>query len=69
MTIQLQKGQRLVYQTDENGLYVGEAAADPDPQNSGNWLIPAGCVEAKPPAIPRGKVALWVGYKWRLIST
>lgn len=69
MTIQIQKGQRLVYQTDDNGFYVGEAAADPDPQNVGNWLIPSGCVEAKPPAIPRGKQAQWAGYKWKLINS
>jgi len=68
MSIQVGSGQRVVFQTDVNGFYVGEAVADPDPQNEGNWLIPAGCVEAKPPAIPRGKSAQWVGYKWKLID-
>lgn len=68
MVMLLQPGQRLVYQTDGQGFYVGEAAADPDPQNIGNWLIPAGCVEMKPPAITGGKRPQWVGYKWKLIS-
>lgn len=68
MDIPIQAGQRPVYQTDDDGFYVGETVADPDPQNIGNWLIPAGCVEAKPPSIPRGKKAQWVGYKWKLIS-
>ena len=68
MAIELQEGQRLVYQTDANGLYVGEAIADPDPQNIGRWLIPAGCVEVKPPLFTGGKVAKWVGYKWKLIN-
>lgn len=68
MTIKLQFGQRLVYQTDESGLYVGEAAADPDPMNLGNWLIPSGCVEEAPPKITGGKRPQWVGYKWKMVS-
>ena len=68
MAIQLHEGQRRVYQADERGFYVGEAAADPDPQNRGSWLIPAGCVEVAPPFIPRGQNAQWVGYKWKIIS-
>jgi len=68
MSTQLQQGQRVVYQTDPLGFYVGTAAADPDPQNVGGWLIPAGCVEQKPPAITGGKRPQWVGYKWKMIS-
>lgn len=68
MATQIHKGQRLVYQTDDSGFYVGEAAADPDPQNPGKWLVPAGCVEVEPPVIPRGKKAQWVSYKWKLIN-
>jgi hypothetical protein len=68
MTIHLHEGQRVVYQTDADNFYIGKAAADPDPQNPGKWLIPAGCVEAAPPVIPRGKMAQWAGYKWKLIS-
>lgn len=68
MEIQIKNCQRLVYQTDGSGFYVGQTAADPDPKNPGNWLIPAGCVEVAPPAMPHGKVAQWVGYKWKLIN-
>lgn len=60
--------QRVVYQADADGVYVGESVADPDPKNSEQWLIPAGCVEMKPPEIPRGKKAQWVGYKWKVID-
>jgi len=67
MKIQIQAGQRVVYQTDLAGYYVGEAAADPDPQNPGNWLIPAGCVETKPPDSRADKKYQWVGYKWKAI--
>lgn len=68
MSTQLSNGQRLVYQMDESGFYVGETTADPDPQHAGSWLIPARCVEIKPPVIPRGKAAQWSGYKWKIIS-
>lgn len=68
MGIQLHEGQRLVYQTDEQGFYVGEAVADPDPKNAGNWLIPAGCVETKPPFLVGGRRLQWAGYKWKSID-
>lgn len=68
MTIKLEFGQKLVYQTDESGFYVGETAADPDPLTEGHWLIPAGAVELKPPAITGGWRAQWMGYKWRLVT-
>ncbi|WP_223535263.1 hypothetical protein [Pseudomonas sp. GL-B-16] len=61
-------GQKVVYQTDGEGMYVGTSVADPDPMNEGHWLIPAGCVEMKPPTITGGKLPKWVGYKWKLIN-
>ncbi|MNF09860.1 hypothetical protein D3C80_2106350 [compost metagenome] len=66
--MKLHPGQRLVYQTDGQGFYVGEAAADPDPMNEGQWLLPAGCVNEKPPTITGGKRPQWVGYKWKMSS-
>lgn len=69
MAIKLAFGQKAVYQTDANGCYVGETAADPDPLTEGRWLIPAGAVEIPPPSdIPHGKIAQWSGYKWKIIS-
>lgn len=67
MEIQIQAGQRVVYQTDSAGYYVGEAVADPDPQNPGHWLIPAGCVEAKPPETRGDKRYHWATYKWKAV--
>lgn len=61
-------GQKVVYQTDSAGMYVGTTTADPDPMNEGHWLLPAGCVDVKPPKITGGKTPQWVGYKWKLIS-
>lgn len=61
--------QLKVYQTDANGFYVGVTFADPDQMIPGNWLVPAGAVEMAPPAIiPAGKIAQWVGYRWRLVD-
>lgn len=60
--------QKTVYQYDANGLYVGETKADPDPEVPSNWLMPAGTTEIKPPLFTGGKVAKWVGYKWKLIN-
>lgn len=61
-------GQKVVYQTDGNGYLVGETAADPDPMRPGFWLIPGGCVEMAPPIIKGGKVAQWIGYRWKMVE-
>lgn len=60
--------QKIVYQCDKDGFYVGEAMADADPVVAGNWLMPAGTTDVKPPKLTFGKVPKWVGYKWKLIS-
>lgn len=54
-----------VYQT-EDGLYVGEGVADPDPVTPGEWLIPGGAVLEAPPTPPVGKRARWIGDRWKL---
>ena len=64
----LHPGQKIVYQADADGLFVGETTADPDPLNPGQWLVPAGCYEIAPPILTFGKTPKWVGYKWKLIS-
>ncbi len=53
-----------VYQTDINGVYVGNTVADQDPLDSTNWLIPAGCVETAPPTITNSQLAKWDGAGW-----
>jgi hypothetical protein len=40
--------QKIVYQTDHLGLYVGETEADESPLEPGEFLIPGGCVEDPP---------------------
>jgi len=53
-----------VYQTDINGVYVGNTVADQDPLDRTNWLIPAGCVQSEPPTITDKQFAKWDGAKW-----
>lgn len=67
MAIEPHPGQKIVYQADHDGLYIGETLADPDPQNYGQWLIPAGCVETKPPETSGNKRYQWAEYKWKAI--
>ena len=55
-----------IHQTDINGVYVGTTAADQDPLDSNNWLIPAGCVKTAPPTITDKQFAKWDGAKWDL---
>lgn len=60
--------QKIVYQYDSAGFYVGEALADADPEVPGNWLLPSRTTETKPPFFTAGKIPQWVGYKWKLIN-
>ena len=53
-----------VYQTDLDGVYVGDTTADQDPLDSTNWLIPAGCVETAPPTMTDSQFATWNGTEW-----
>jgi len=53
-----------VYQTDIDGVYVGDTVADQDPLDSNNWLIPAGCVKTAPPTITDSQLAKWNGTEW-----
>jgi hypothetical protein len=60
-------GQRIVYQTDDQGFYIGETIADPDPLTPGRWLLPRGAIEVAPPKIIGAKRAQWDGFRWKLI--
>ena len=53
-----------VYQTDEQGFYVGPTMADPDQLDVGNWIIPGGCVTEPPPTVGEKQLAQWVDGAW-----
>lgn len=59
---------KTVYQTSPLGLYTGTAEADPSPLEPDVFLIPAGCVEVPPPAVPENKAAYWDGKAWQLVD-
>jgi hypothetical protein len=53
-----------VYQTDNEGFFLGVTYADPSPLEDGVWLIPAGCIEIPPPDFQVNQRARWVINKW-----
>ncbi|PWE46184.1 hypothetical protein C9I50_00435 [Pseudomonas prosekii] len=59
---------KIVFQTNQLGLFTGKAEADESPLEPGVFLIPGGCVETPPPAIPDNKAACWSNDKWVLVD-
>ncbi|KIQ61093.1 hypothetical protein [Pseudomonas fluorescens] len=59
---------KIVYQTDHLGLFVAEVTADESPLEPGVYMIPGGCVEIPPPAVPEHKAAWWSGQAWQLVD-
>lgn len=55
-----------VYQTDENGVFVGITTADPDPLTPGNWLTPKGAVVIAPPTYATDQKAVYVNGAWEV---
>ena len=59
---------KTVYQTDHAGLLVGPTEADESPLEPGVWLMPAGTVQAAPPAEwPLSHWPRWNGHAWGLV--
>jgi hypothetical protein len=57
-----------VFQTDEDGFFVGVTMADPDPMVPGNWLIPGGCVTVAPPSVNDRQRTQWAGNEWTIVT-
>jgi hypothetical protein len=57
----------IVYQTDAQGYYTGQAEADESPLEPGNYLIPAGAKTTAPPAFEAGFRAKWVSGAWTVV--
>ena len=60
---------KTVYQLDRHHCYLCTTAADRDPLDENNWLIPAGCVETAPPETGKNQTAQWQAdsQTWRII--
>ncbi|WP_342361409.1 DUF4376 domain-containing protein [Terrarubrum flagellatum] len=58
---------KTVYQTDEAGVFVGTAIADPDPLQSGAYLIPRNAHDLAPPQFNKSThFARWNGTGWTI---
>ena len=53
-----------VFQTDPNGVYVGETVAHESPLEPGVFAMPAGCVGEEPPLLTSDELARWVDGAW-----
>ena len=58
---------KTVFQTDNEGYFVGVTQADPDPLTPNSWLIPAGCVDVPPPATGTREAARWNAGTWQIV--
>jgi len=57
---------KKVYQTDLNGVYIGDTVANISPLDIKEvWLIPAGAVEKEPPTFDdKTQFIQWVNNEW-----
>lgn len=61
--------EKIVYQTNRVGMFVGQVyldSTDLDPENPGSFLIPGGCVEQPPPTPGANQCAVWESEQWVL---
>lgn len=49
------------------GEYLGSSAADADPVNAGEYLMPAFCTQTAPPAAGEHETAVWQAGAWALV--
>lgn len=57
------------WQMDYNRIYRGVMVeCQPNPRQTGDWMVPGWCVTVEPPMIPEGKIVQWdvKGKKWVL---
>lgn len=57
-----------IYQTNNEGFFIGATVADPDPLNKNGWLIPAGCVTETPPTLLEGQRAQLTNGRWVVVE-
>lgn len=61
--------QKIVFQCDRNGYFIGETMADESPLEVGVWIMPGRTTEAAPPeSWSDDKWPRWDGVAWVLVS-
>jgi hypothetical protein len=60
--------EKIVYQLNENNIYVGDVEADESPLEPGVFLIPAGCVEEAPPVHITGMLRKYASGAWSYVE-
>jgi len=63
--------QKIVYQYDLAGRYLGEVVADESPREPGVYLLPTRTTETAPPerdTWPEGSWPRWMGTDWAMIA-
>jgi hypothetical protein len=59
---------KTVYQLDSNGIYLGEERSFESPLEPSVFLIPAGCIEVKPPEFSDKQYAKWNGKEYEILD-
>lgn len=60
---------KIVYQHDAAGYYVGQTSADQSPLEEDVYHLPARCVEEAPPVNwDEGQWPRWDGAAWRIVN-
>lgn len=57
--------QKIVSQLDAAGYLVGPHLTESDPLEPWKPLIPGGCIDQAPPAVPQGMRARWILGAWQ----
>lgn len=57
-----------IYLYDAAGFYVGTGVADPDPLQTGKWLLPIGSTLTAPPAAGTHEATRFNGEAWEVVS-
>jgi hypothetical protein len=50
----------------DTAVLIGAGSADPNPMESGEWLLPAFSTPVPPPEAGEGEMVVWVGGAWQI---
>lgn len=56
--------QKIVFQLDDEGYFMGPTEADESPLEPGVFLVPGGCIEVEPPKVKTGHILRFLDDAW-----